>query len=153
MLTTSGGGPRCREPSSSALVTGAFCWTYRSQSPWTNRRFPCPTSIVREDLSTTCTPIGAGRKRSRRCQTLRLWPYICESKTSPKTNRRKRPETMDQSPSESEPEVYHESRPLPCTECGSNKGFVRVGKFRSQCTNCNALLTNAEIGVPNQDPQ
>jgi hypothetical protein len=28
-----------------------------------------------------------------------------------------------------------------------------VGKFRSQCTNCNALLTNAEVGRENQEPQ
>lgn len=57
---------------------------------------------------------------------------------------------METSPSEP---VFHESRPLPCPECSSTKGFTRVGKYRSQCNHCNALLTNAEIGVPNQDPQ
>lgn len=50
-------------------------------------------------------------------------------------------------------EDFKEARPLPCTECQSTKGFKRVGKFRSQCTNCNALLSNEEIGIDNQEPQ
>jgi uncharacterized protein (DUF983 family) len=45
------------------------------------------------------------------------------------------------------------SRPIPCPECSSTQGYTRVGKFRSQCTNCNALLTNAEVGRENQEPQ
>lgn len=57
----------------------------------------------------------------------------------------------EKSPSESE--NYHESRPLPCPGCGSAKGFSRVGTFRSQCTNCNSTFPNAEIGIPNQEPQ
>jgi hypothetical protein len=44
-------------------------------------------------------------------------------------------------------------RPLPCTECGSTKGYSRVGKYRSQCLNCNALLKNAEINLEDQEPQ
>lgn len=56
------------------------------------------------------------------------------------------------SPSE-EPEPEHEPRPYPCPRCESTKGFHRVGKFRSQCTNCNALLSNEEIGIDNQEPQ
>lgn len=50
-------------------------------------------------------------------------------------------------------EEIREARPLPCTECGSTKGFQRVGKYRSQCTNCNALLSNEEINISNQEPQ
>ena len=56
---------------------------------------------------------------------------------------------MATSPSESEPIP----RPMPCPECGSTKGFHRVGKFRSQCTNCNGLFPNEEIGLDNLDPQ
>lgn len=41
----------------------------------------------------------------------------------------------------------------PCPECKSTQGFARVGKFRSQCNNCNALLPNAEINRDNLDPQ
>jgi uncharacterized protein (DUF983 family) len=51
---------------------------------------------------------------------------------------------MEETTSPSEP---------PCPECGSNKGFHRVGKFRSQCTNCNALVMNAEINREDLDPQ
>lgn len=40
-----------------------------------------------------------------------------------------------------------------CPECHSEVVFHRVGKFRSQCTNCNALVTNEEIGRENLDPQ
>ncbi len=32
-----------------------------------------------------------------------------------------------------------------CPECSSTKGYVAVGKFRSQCLNCNALLKNEEV--------
>lgn len=53
------------------------------------------------------------------------------------------------SPSEPEPKAG----PPPCPGCGSVKGFTRVGKFRSQCTNCNSLLTNSEIGRDDRDPQ
>lgn len=57
---------------------------------------------------------------------------------------------METFPSE-EPE--HESRPYPCPQCGSTQGFHRVGKFRSQCTNCNSTIPNSEIGLDNRDPQ
>jgi uncharacterized protein (DUF983 family) len=50
-------------------------------------------------------------------------------------------------------EEFREARPLPCPECQSTKGFSRVGKFRSQCQNCNALLPNAEINREDQEPQ
>jgi hypothetical protein len=56
---------------------------------------------------------------------------------------------MDES---SEPE-FHESRPVPCPECFSVKGYSRVGKYRSQCLNCNALLKNAEVDRDDYDPQ
>lgn len=45
------------------------------------------------------------------------------------------------------------ARPLPCPECSSTKGYARVGKFRSQCQNCNALLKNAEINREDQEPE
>lgn len=53
----------------------------------------------------------------------------------------------------SEEEVMREARPLPCPECESTKGYSRVGKYRSQCTNCNALVQNSEVNIPNQEPQ
>jgi len=57
----------------------------------------------------------------------------------------------DQTPSsEDSPRL---SRPTPCPECSSTKGFRRVGKFRAQCTNCNALVKNSEINLENQEPQ
>lgn len=48
---------------------------------------------------------------------------------------------------------WHEARPLPCPECSSTKGYSRVGGFRSQCLNCNALLKNEEVGRENLEPQ
>lgn len=36
-------------------------------------------------------------------------------------------------------------RPMPCPECGSTCGYIPIGKFRSQCTGCNALLKNEEV--------
>lgn len=50
-------------------------------------------------------------------------------------------------------EPEHEARPFPCPMCESTKGYTRVGKFRSQCQNCNALLKNAEIDIEDQEPQ
>lgn len=50
-------------------------------------------------------------------------------------------------------EPFHEARPLPCPECSSTKGFSRVGKYRSQCQDCNALLKNEEINREDQEPQ
>lgn len=55
-------------------------------------------------------------------------------------------------PSEPTDEM-RQARPLPCPECDSTKGYSRIGKFRSQCTNCNALLTNSEVGRDDQEPQ
>jgi uncharacterized protein (DUF983 family) len=50
-------------------------------------------------------------------------------------------------------EEMREARPFPCPECSSTKGYTRVGKFRSQCKNCNSLLQNAEVNLEDQDPQ
>lgn len=50
-------------------------------------------------------------------------------------------------------EEDRQARPIPCPECNSTQGYSRVGKFRSQCTNCNALLPNAEIQREDQEPQ
>lgn len=47
----------------------------------------------------------------------------------------------------SEPEPPAEARPLPCPECGSTKGYSRVGNFRVQCLNCNALVKNEEVDM------
>ena len=47
----------------------------------------------------------------------------------------------------------HEPRPIPCPECHSTKGYVRVGLYRAQCLNCNALLKNAEVDLEDQAPQ
>lgn len=46
-----------------------------------------------------------------------------------------------------------QARPYPCPECQSTKGYSRVGAFRVQCANCNALLKNAEVGFSDQVPQ
>lgn len=43
-------------------------------------------------------------------------------------------------------------RPFPCPECGSTRGYSRVGKFRVQCLNCNSLLINAEVNFEDQAP-
>lgn len=56
-------------------------------------------------------------------------------------------------PPSSEPEEVRQSRPYPCPECSSTSGYSRVGKYRSQCNSCNALLKNSEIGIEDQDPQ
>jgi len=45
-----------------------------------------------------------------------------------------------------EPE-WKETRPQPCPECFSTKGFTRVGIYRAQCRNCNSLLKNAEVNL------
>lgn len=50
-------------------------------------------------------------------------------------------------------EPWHESRPIPCPECSSTRGYSRVGKYRAQCLNCNALLKNAEANLEDQEPQ
>lgn len=49
-------------------------------------------------------------------------------------------------------EPWHEARPYPCPECGSTKGYSRVGPFRSQCLNCNSLIKNEEINRENLKP-
>jgi hypothetical protein len=54
---------------------------------------------------------------------------------------------------EANPPEERSPRPVPCPECGSTKGYSRVGKFRSQCMNCNALLQNAEVNREDQEPQ
>jgi transcription initiation factor TFIIIB Brf1 subunit/transcription initiation factor TFIIB len=49
------------------------------------------------------------------------------------------------SPSEGMPRP--EARPLPCPECGSTKGYSRMGDFRVQCLNCNSLIKNEEVDM------
>ena len=53
------------------------------------------------------------------------------------------------SPSEEE----GQQRPLPCPECESTRGYSRVGNYRVQCLNCNALLKNEEVDMtlPNEE--
>ena len=55
--------------------------------------------------------------------------------------------------SPSEPEAEGQKRPMPCPECESTRGYSRVGKFRSLCLNCNALLKNEEVDMqlPNEE--
>lgn len=48
-------------------------------------------------------------------------------------------------PEDPKDEPQAASRPMPCPECESTRGFVAVGKFRSQCLSCNALVRNEEI--------
>lgn len=38
-------------------------------------------------------------------------------------------------------------RPLPCPECGSTRGYSRVGEFRVQCLGCNSLVKNEEVNM------
>jgi hypothetical protein len=45
-----------------------------------------------------------------------------------------------------------ESRPMPCPECTSTRGYSRVGKYRVQCLNCNSLLKNEEVNIEDQAP-
>lgn len=54
------------------------------------------------------------------------------------------------SPSE---EGQAQARPMPCPECGSTKGYSRVGNFRVQCKDCNSLLKNEEVDMqlPNEE--
>jgi transcription initiation factor TFIIIB Brf1 subunit/transcription initiation factor TFIIB len=40
-----------------------------------------------------------------------------------------------------------QSRPLPCPECGSAKGYSRMGNFRVQCKGCNSLIKNSEVDM------
>lgn len=56
-------------------------------------------------------------------------------------------------PPSSEPEQIREPRPYPCPECQSTKGYSRMGKFRVQCKNCNALLKNDDVNIQDQEPQ
>lgn len=50
-------------------------------------------------------------------------------------------------------EPERQARPYPCPECFSTKGYSRVGKYRAQCKNCNALLKNAEANLEDKEPQ
>lgn len=47
------------------------------------------------------------------------------------------------SPSEEE----GQSRPMPCPQCESTKGYIRRGNFRVQCKNCNSLIPNADVDM------
>lgn len=51
------------------------------------------------------------------------------------------------------PSSEGESRPMPCPECGSTRGYSRVGQFRVQCLGCNSLLKNEEVDMqlPNEE--
>lgn len=40
-----------------------------------------------------------------------------------------------------------QARPLPCPECGSTRGYSRVGNYRVHCLNCNSLLKNKEVDM------
>jgi transcription initiation factor TFIIIB Brf1 subunit/transcription initiation factor TFIIB len=46
-----------------------------------------------------------------------------------------------------------QSRPMPCPECESTKGYSRVGNFRVQCLGCNALLKNEEVDMQISDEE
>ena len=46
-----------------------------------------------------------------------------------------------------EPDSTPASRPMPCPECESTRGYSRVGKFRVQCLGCNSLLKNEEVDM------
>jgi hypothetical protein len=46
-----------------------------------------------------------------------------------------------------DPQDRPEARPMPCPECESTQGYSRVGNYRVQCLNCNALLKNAEVDM------
>lgn len=52
-----------------------------------------------------------------------------------------------------EPQDKAEARPMPCPECESTRGYTRVGNYRVQCNNCNALLKNDEVDMqlPNKE--
>lgn len=52
---------------------------------------------------------------------------------------------MSQSPFEGE--SRGDTRPLPCPECSSTKGYSRVGKYRVQCLGCNSLIKNEEVDM------
>lgn len=45
-----------------------------------------------------------------------------------------------------------QSRPLPCPECSSTRGYSRVGKYRVQCKNCNSLVKNEEVDMQQSTP-
>jgi hypothetical protein len=51
------------------------------------------------------------------------------------------------------PEEPPQARPMPCPECGSTRGYVRMGPFRVHCLGCNALLKNEEVDMqlPNEE--
>lgn len=42
---------------------------------------------------------------------------------------------------------------MPCPECSGTRGYSRVGNFRVQCLDCNALLKNEEVDMqlPNEE--
>lgn len=46
-----------------------------------------------------------------------------------------------------------DARPMPCPECESTKGYSRVGNYRVQCLNCNALLKNEEVDMQFSDQE
>lgn len=50
-------------------------------------------------------------------------------------------------------ETARESETVPCPQCTSTAGYLRVGKFRAMCRGCRSLLKNAEVGLQDQAPQ
>jgi hypothetical protein len=46
-----------------------------------------------------------------------------------------------------------DSRPMPCPQCQSTRGYSRVGPFRVQCLGCNSLIANEEVDmqIPNEE--
>lgn len=59
------------------------------------------------------------------------------------TGPRPEPEPDPKPPEEPE----QQAEPSSCPECGSIRGYSRVGNFRVQCKNCNALLKNEEVNM------
>jgi transcription initiation factor TFIIIB Brf1 subunit/transcription initiation factor TFIIB len=51
------------------------------------------------------------------------------------------------------PSEEGQSRPRPCPECESTRGYSRVGNFRVQCLGCNALLKNEEVDMQLPDEE
>jgi hypothetical protein len=62
--------------------------------------------------------------------------------------------TMPRPPFEGGEPEERVARPMPCPECLTTpRGYQRVGDFRVQCLNCNALLKNEEVDMqlPNKE--
>lgn len=40
-----------------------------------------------------------------------------------------------------------QTRPMPCPECESTRGYKRVGNYRVHCLSCGALLKNKDVDM------